>query len=103
MNEQTIANLEAKIEELKSEVQKLKQPDNNAFVKMYEDSTPEKLQAFSKEAFGDIHAIQIGHNATPVGREDLTGKSLFVDLYYKVIIHNGRLNGTVIEIQKINP
>jgi hypothetical protein len=100
-NEQTIANLEAKIQELKDEVQNLKQPANsNAFIKKYNEINPEKLKSFSEEAFGDMYALQIAHGACTCNHKDLRGRSFFVYDNYKAILHEAMFGGMIIEIQK---
>jgi hypothetical protein len=100
-HEQTIAYLEAKIQELKNEVQKLKSEDKNAFIKTFEVN-PSVLSDFSEQAFGCCDTIQIAHGSVRLaGRADLYGRALYIQWEHQVILHKDELfGGTVIEIQE---
>ena len=71
--------------------------DKNAFVKKFSSSY---LGDVSRELFGDDIVLQIGDYAPQtIGRRDLEGRSLFINEYYEVILHN-KVSGTIIEIKK---
>jgi hypothetical protein len=92
-NQEQIKLIESKIEELKKEVEKLKEPeDKNAFVqnaRRFEGH----LEDMSKMLFGSRYTLQLISDSTPKDRPELDKRAFIVHEMYKVELiptHTGR-------------
>lgn len=73
-----------------------KEEDKNAFVKTF-NTHSSYLSNFCEEAFNDTLTIQIGFGAV---KDELGGRSLYVNSKYEVVLHESPYAGTTIEIKK---
>lgn len=73
-----------------------KEEDKNAFIKTFNTHSL-NLSNFCEEAFNDTISIQIGFGAV---KDELRGRSLYVNSKYEVVLHEADGWGTAIEIKK---